>query len=434
VERRMNPFKKYKQNQLNQQLLQCYNSPLSEIQELLDAGADIQAKTAEGESLLDFTTSQQNIEFFLDKGLAFKDNETLNKALHHCLDNPQMLQKLITMGGDVNYYFDRRSLLHAVIRNYNEACLVLLLENHADIDKKDGWEDTPLHDAADTGNPEAVQLLLQYHARQDITNGKEQTPIDIALKHCNESNKNKYSKIYTALLSDESFVLPFREKSYKMALSLIELNDWEAFSLLIDKGLDVNYFNSEMGSLIHHTTGLSEEGFLHTLIKAKADIDKQHPSSGNTALHRAILNKNTFSVQLLRKHHAQLDIKNNAEETPVELALRLYKETKLSCYQKMLSDFNVETPDQTAAFITNKTEISFVQENPELELRITKIFNFASGSCDVIVYNNATKNHSNSMIPFEQLEGTKMLSDAEAEFRKQGGVPVYSFKKHLDKK
>lgn len=429
----MNPIKKYRQNKLNQQLLEGCDRPLEDIQKMLDEGADLQVRTTKNETLLDITSSQKNIEFFLDKGLSFTDQAAINAALRHCTKNPQLLQRLITLGGDVNFVRDRRPLLHAVIRDYDEASAVLLLENHADIHKKDGWGDTPLHDAVDTGNLQAVQLLLKYHVRQDITNNKDETPVDTALRHCNGTKKEPYSRIYTELLSHEDFALPDPKKSYKLARTLIELNDHEAFSILINKGLDVHYFNPRSGSLIHKSTGLSEEGFLHTLLKAKVDVNQQHPSNGNTALHLAILNKNTFSVQLLLKNNARLDIKNNADETPVNLALRLYKETKLSCYQKILSDFNVIIPDQTAALITNKTEISFVQEKPELGLRITKLFNFVSGTCDIIVYNNETKNHSNSMIPFEQLEGTKMLADAEAEFRKQGGIPVYSFKKRLDK-
>lgn len=398
----MNPFKKYKQNMLNKTFLAACDDDLSVIQGLLDEGADINYKNAAGRHILDQTTLGKNINFFLDKGLTFSNNEGLHVAISRCIYSPETIAKLVTMGADINKIY--------------------ISTGH-----------TPLHHAVINGNIFSVNTLLKHHARPDIKNNSEETSVDLAFKLYKQTNKACYPEIITAFILDENFVLPSKEKTHQLAILCIETGNIKALTRLMNKGADIRVWNSISGSLIHHATKKGAEDMLALLLEANVDVNDKHPDEDNTAIHLAVINQNIDAIHLLLKYKARADIENNNGVTPVNLASRLYKATQRPCYKEMLTAFGAEIRTSDTKPLTGKTEISFVHEKPKLGLHITEIFNFKSGTYREIVYAEKTNTQSNIMIPFEQLEGTKMLADAEVEFRKQGGVPVYSFKKHLNK-
>jgi hypothetical protein len=171
---------------------------------------------------------------------------------------------------------------------------------------------------------------------------------------------------------------------------------------------------------------------LSLLIDAGADVNSQD-EEGDTPLHIALFEADIEAVRLLLKHKARLDIRNDGEETPVDLAHRGYTETGESFYQDVIKLFDAELTRFRTGSITHKSELSFIHEKPELNLRITEIFNFKSGIYREIIYCKDTNTQSNTVISFSAIEDTKHLADAEAEFIKQGGVPEYSMKKRLNK-
>lgn len=430
----MKLLQKYKQNSLNKQLLKAADQDLSLIEFLLQKGADIHAVTPAGKTLLDLARFQKNITFFLEKGLLFSDQEQLNKALFFCVNTPKSLSKLIGMGGDVNISVGSSFPLMEALNLKNKDSLAILLEAHADVNQKDLRGNTTLHHAVFNENIDAARLLLQYQAQTNIEDTHGVTSLDLALHLDETTNKTLYHEMLKDFVLHENFVLPKRRTANELARSLCKKSwDSKPLSKLISLGTDVNDRDSNEGAMIHHATHPNAESNLVILLKAKADVNVQHPKNKNTALHLAVLNKNSYGVRLLLKYQAKPDIKNGFNETPVALALRLYKETHQKYYHEMMGYFNVDVPAPPTEVKAVRTDITFIDKKLELGLSITRIFNFTSGICDVIVYNERTKIQSNVMTPFEQLEGTKLLTDAETEFRKQGGVPAYSFKKHLNK-
>jgi ankyrin repeat protein len=428
----MNLIQKYKQNSLNKQLLAAAHKDISLIEYLLQKGADINIVDAKGNTLLDLANFEKNITFFLGHGLAFSNTDKLNQALLYCVDAPDTLSKLIAMGGDVN--FIHGSFFPLALSYQNKDSLALLLEANADVNKKDSYGNTALHYAINKENIDVVRLLLKHHARSDIKDNQGETPVDLALRLEENTNKACFVEMLGAIILHENFVLPAKGTTYKLARSHCKESwDSKTLSKLIGLGANVNHWDPYDGALLHHATHPRSESNLIVLLKAKANVDAQHPIHNNTALHLAVLNENSYGIRLLLKYQANPDIKNHAGETPVDLALHLYQETKKKCYHEMLAYFNVDVPVPKTEVTAVRTDITFIDKKPELGLSITRIFNFSSGICDVIVYNEKTKIQSNVMTPFEQLEGTKLLTDAETEFRKQGGIPAYSFKKHLNK-
>lgn len=201
---------------------------------------------------------------------------------------------------------------------------------------------------------------------------------------------------------------------------------------LIALGGDVNSSYNDSFYPIHSALTSDTEASLLILLKNNVDVNNKN-YHGNTPLHIAIHLKNINAVHLLLKHHARPDIIDKDGNTPIDLARRLYQKTQEPSYQEMLNLLIVDMTPAKEGTIMDKEKISFIREEPELGLRFTQIFNFASGTYHEVVYCPETKCMSNTVVSLNTLKDTKLFAAAEAEFIKQGGVPDYSFKKRLDK-
>jgi hypothetical protein len=206
----------------------------------------------------------------------------------------------------------------------------------------------------------------------------------------------------------------------------------QTLATLIAMGADVNFIRNGVKPLAFYVTTPPDKDSLALLLKNNMDVNvKDHYN--NTPLHQAIRDKNVSAVQGLYHYGARLDVKNDDNETPLEMARRLYKDTHEHYYQKMLEAFHVDTAKPETSIITDDEKISFVHDEPSLGQNITETFNFKSGIYREVIYCEKTNTQSSSVLAFEQLESTKHFAHAKAEFIARGGVPEYSFRKQLDK-
>jgi hypothetical protein len=207
----------------------------------------------------------------------------------------------------------------------------------------------------------------------------------------------------------------------------------ETISKLITLGADINYASHNWNPAVFFALEPRNEDSLKLLLAHQAKVNVQKIEDSNTPLHIAIAHENVTAVRLLLEHDARSDIKNAESETAVFLAQSLHKKTGKFCYQEMLTAFNVETAPTRTQTIFDANEISFIHVKPALGQHITETFNFTSGVYREVVYSMITSTQSSSILPFDMLQSTKLLANAEAEFIRQGGVPEYSFRKQLDK-
>lgn len=177
---------------------------------------------------------------------------------------------------------------------------------------------------------------------------------------------------------------------------------------------------------------------IEKLIGMGADINDQNindPKKKNTLLHLAVYAKDIALVHFLVEKQARLDLKNAVDETAVELARRLYRETKDFHFQKMLTGaFKEELPPEATEMkiLADKNKATFIYDEPELGQHITASFNFATAFYREVVYCEETNTQSHVVIPLSQLENNPLFIKAEEEVVRLGGKP-YSRARTLNK-
>lgn len=177
-------------------------APLKVIKDILDKGANINARDEYGNTPLHLATCNLYLEIsrlLLDRGAEVdaKDNNG-ETALYSCSDNRHdeilpILQLLLDKGADINCTVNDGTtpLFRAAEAGYQHI-VRLLLENKANVDAKtnDGW--TPLNIAVVNANPldigtkqrpyddnrrlVSIQLLLQYGADVNTKSNDGWTP------------------------------------------------------------------------------------------------------------------------------------------------------------------------------------------------------------------------------------------------------------------
>ncbi|KAL7300165.1 hypothetical protein TKK_0007163 [Trichogramma kaykai] len=253
----------------------------------------------------------------------------------------------------------RQSVLHMVVRDRNEAMLRLLLafwSGHP-VDLRNEAEDTPLHLAAGVAgdDPKFLEILLGRGADCSLSNIWNQTPVHVAVARNN----------------------------FKCLKSLIEHSSSEATAsspnLVTPLKLAVKYNNARIVEYLLNRQSQPESCLLHEAVTSSSDellkmllkwpgIDKEEKNiDGQTPLHLAILTKSLEKTRLLLEHGvkatdpetivravrarasrrmfellieagADVNAKNDDNETPLEVAARMRSATTIGILLKLGAD------------------------------------------------------------------------------------------------
>jgi len=149
------------------------------IQRLLESDANVNAKDGEGQTPLHL--------LMLDPGCALSCMSTLlcSGADVNAGDNSSRAP--LHLASAAPEYVEKRrysclSWQESISEGYSKAICVLL-DSGADIELRDGANNTPLHIAAENANAFAVKLLLEKGASIKARNGHGCTPIHSAVEH-----------------------------------------------------------------------------------------------------------------------------------------------------------------------------------------------------------------------------------------------------------
>jgi len=159
------------------------------VKALVDKGADVNARNRLGATALQFASGKGHtdvVELLIDKNadVNIKDNEG-NSALRYAADKgyAEIVKLLLDKGADFNAKDnDNNTPLTGAAQDGHTEVVRLLLDKGADIEIKDGDGDTALMDAADKGQISTVQLLLEKGADIGVRDKNGETALTLAEK------------------------------------------------------------------------------------------------------------------------------------------------------------------------------------------------------------------------------------------------------------
>ena len=145
----------------------------------------------------------------------------------------------------------------------------LLLALGASINSKDGWKETPLHKAAESGNEVIASLLIESGAKVNAKNGKVETPLHMAVKSGNGA----------------------------------------IVALLIESGAKVNAINWEGKTPLYLAVKSGNGAIVALLLKNDAGVYDEKGGRGKTPFDVAVENANVPIVTLLIKSKSGVNAK-----------------------------------------------------------------------------------------------------------------------------
>ena len=337
----------------------CYDGGrLNNIKMLIQNGADIQASSSNGSTVLHFASSNSNQEVveFLLKLNGISANVTTNNnetpLMYACCDGGRLdnIKFLIQNGADIQTRSSNGStILHFASRNSNQevvefllklneisvnardnrnrtplmyACydgvcldnIKMLIQNGADIQASDSNGSTVLHFASSNSNQEVVEFLLKLNEISvNATNNFYKTPVMYA---CYDGGRLDNIKMFLkfgadiqASSSNGSTVLHFasRYSKKKVVEFLLKLNE-----------ISVNATdNSNRTPLMYACYDGGRFDNIKMIIQNGADIQASS-SNGSTVLHFASQFSNQEAVEfLLKLNEISVNATDNFNQTPL---------------------------------------------------------------------------------------------------------------------
>lgn len=262
------------------------NGDLEKVKKLIQEGAYIDDRGAEGKTALMHACSNEHldvVQYLLKQGANVElINNHDSQAIHYGYKNVDILKELLKYGADINYQdYYGNTPLHLTISFHKINVAKYIINNtDANLNIKDKGNYAPILIAVSKGNVEIVRELIKKGALISIQNDSGHTPLHYASGDGSISIIKELLKAGSNIdAPDFSGHTPLMQAVYGCRLTAVKL--------LLEKGANIN---------------------LQTY-KYKA-----------TALHKAVEDNNVAMVQVLVKFGARQDIKDCYGKTPLEYA------------------------------------------------------------------------------------------------------------------
>lgn len=310
--------------------------------QLLDAKANIETITSLDRTFLqDYT--EKGWDSLVSKLISYGANtKVIEKNGNHLIHlasisgSSTTLQLIIKNGGDIEALGDRKykPIHYAVERSFSNL-VKILIDSKADINSKNDKGDTPLSIAIRTQNLTIAKQLLQSGADKNATTSFGNP---LLLDVCGVDSFNTSQKTYDLLDVLLQAGIDINSKNIygnNCLFYSINRKNVPMLNYLLKKGADTNQkdnlgYNSihkiVLSALFDRLKNDKLEEIFYTMLNAGANIDAID-QLGNTPLQLAVIKRNGIDnagalqiIQILLDANAQINIKNNDNDTAIDLA------------------------------------------------------------------------------------------------------------------
>lgn len=219
------------------------------------------------------------------------------------------------------------SAIHYAARRNHSDMIKAMAAKGADIniteDEPACSGNTPLHEACEMGNKEAVKVLIEAGADDTLLNVNGITAAHYAVKERNFGKEiNEEDRIAILEILKNIDVSSSDGKTPLMLAQSLDINSaYSVTTLLIDRGADVNKIDNDGNTaLILNTKNNSYKNTVKALIKAGADVNVLD-KNGNSALYYALVDGDQESARFMIKKGADYNHENNNGVTPMQIAV-----------------------------------------------------------------------------------------------------------------
>ena len=302
------------QQTLNDDLLYAvFNNDEQEARRLILQGANVNAESLDGVSLIDIAMAQGNLgivravlETPQPKGLRQK-NEEEALILSARYGHKDLMMSLIKKGVDVNAEnTDNETALFEAIRSKNQEIIDILIKHGARVNATNVMEDTPLTTAVRL-HPEIVDTLLDLGANINERNSDGITPVLEAVRG-NDINLVKR-------MVDRGANILVQDEAGSNALHYVAEDNLEMAQFLLGKGVNINA-QGDFGETPLMRALISKQPKLARLLVEKdADVSLVD-NRLRTPLHVASADDVTM-MRLLIEHGADVNARDNKGNTPL---------------------------------------------------------------------------------------------------------------------
>jgi cytohesin len=320
------------------------NGKLEVVQLLLEMDAPLDFNDRQKRSALHSALTRKHeaiLELVLAKteNVDVRDRNQLTPLMYATMyqqTKPEVIDKLLAKGADVNAVnSSKQTALHLAGYYGRTECGKRLIDAGADVSALDNGMATPFLAACST-SPELVAHLLRKNADPLVRNAQGQSGLHLA------SQSGRFEIVN--LIIDRFENVDIEDKNYRTPLmAAVYANNAKLAQLLIDRGADPNRFNSRENQsktgvppLVNYAAMGGNSELLKALVQAGAQVNVT-TKEGDTPLHLAAQaggimfgNENARrsaqgyldSLKTLLDNQANVNLKNDANETPIEVAAK----------------------------------------------------------------------------------------------------------------
>ena len=307
------------------------NIPL--VKSLLNKGADINTENNYGGSAL--TVSLRNnrktlAKFLIEKGIDIhkieripgEEDEPYYKSAFIIAteqNDTEMMRLLLKKGAKISYQSGcDDSPMSIASKNNNVEAIKLLIEMGADVNEKVREGHTPLLNAACYNSLEVAKILIEEGADVNekaygrtallwaLGTGSEKTALLLIEKGADIFAKSEHTEYSFLNHEDGNSALHFASAQ----------NLKNVVVLLVERGLDVNYKNSNGSTPLH----VANSELVSLLVENGSNVNEKN-NQGVTRLHRDAWDGKWDVVNYLLNNKASIDAISNEGETPLMYAI-----------------------------------------------------------------------------------------------------------------